>query len=378
MKVEVIDTLEGFEALREEWEALVQLSPRSSIFVSWHWQYHWWRNYREGSKLRIIVARAGRRVTGIVPLYISQTKILKLFHYKLLQFIGTGGDTSPDYLDAIVLPDGEKQTLKILADFLFENLEQWHLLELSELPGDSLFLDYLIDAANRQGLATKKVVRANISYIELPGDWQEYLEQLSANRRAQLRRSRKKFCSAGNGKFFLIGDEDRLDWAIDKLIELHHKRWQGRSEAFAFSSDTYIAFHKSVMHEFIKQNKLRLFCLELDETIISMLYCYRWNDICYYFQGGFDPAYEHLRPGQVIMGYSIESAIEERFKVFDMLKGDYEYKASLANASKHTWCFLAFKRTLPIYIYRSISSWLPTIKSKLKELVTTTQVANDA
>ena len=224
--------------------------------------------------------------------------MFKFCPYKLLQFIGIGGDTSPDYLDAIVVADGAEQTLKSLADFIFDKPEDWQLLALSDIPGNSLFLRYLIDAASRQGLATKKVVRAHISYIDLPDDWEEYLQQLSANRRAQLRRSRKKFYSAGDGKFFVISDEKRLDWAIDKLIELHHKRWQGRAEHYAFSSPNYISFHKSVMHEFIKQNRLRLFFLELDEKIISMLYCYKWKDTMYYFQGGFDPDYQHLQPNK--------------------------------------------------------------------------------
>ena len=165
--------------------------------------------------------------------------------------------------------------------------------------------------------------------------------------------------------------KSRLEWAIEKLIELHHKRWQGRTEHYAFSSPNYISFHKSVMHEFIKQNRLRLFCLELDEKIISMLYCYKWKDTMYYFQGGFDPDYYHLQPGQVIMGHAIESAIKERLKVFDMLKGNYEYKASLAKNCKHTWYFNAFKREIPIYIYRLNFHWLPTVKTKIKELLGT-------
>ena len=370
MQIEVVDTLEGFEALRAEWEALVQSSSYASVFVSWHWQYHWWCNYcRAGAQLRILVARTDNQVVGILPLYITRKKILKFFHYKILQFIGMGGDTSPDYLDAIVVADRVEQTLKSLADFIFQKLEDWQLLTLSEILGDSLFLSYLMDTARRQGLATKKAMRANISYIELPDDWEKYLKQLSANRRAQLRRSRKKFYSAGDGKFFVISDEKRLDWAIDKLIELHHKRWQGRAEHYAFSSPNYISFHKSVMHDFIKQNRLRLFCLELDEKVISMLYCYRWKDTMYYFQGGFDPDYQHLQPGQVIMGHAIESAIQERLKVFDMLKGDYEYKASLAKSCKQTWFFQSFKRNLPIYIYRFNFHWLPVMKAKIKKLV---------
>jgi CelD/BcsL family acetyltransferase involved in cellulose biosynthesis len=379
MHIEVIDNLAGFEVLREEWEALVQLSSHASVFVSWQWQYHWWRNYHKtGDQLRILVARADRQVAGIVPLYIARKKILKFFHYKVLQFVGVGGDTSPDYLDALVVAEGAEQTLKSLADFIFEKLIDWQLLTLSEMPGDSLFLQYLVDAASRQGLATHKAVRAHISYIELPDDWEKYLKQLSANRRAQLRRSRNKFYSAGAGKCFVLSDEQRLDWAIEKLIELHHKRWQGRSEHYAFSSPSYISFHASVMHEFIKQNRLRLFCLELDEKIVSMLYCYIWKDTMYYFQGGFDPDYYHLQPGQVIMGHAIEDAIKERLKIFDMLKGDYEYKSSLAKNSKNTWILNVFKRKIAIYIYRLICNWLPPVKLKIKGMIETKMASKHA
>jgi hypothetical protein len=296
----------------------------------------------------------------------------------LLRFIGTGGDTSPDYLDAIVGTDEAEQTLKSFADFILDKLEDWQLLALSDIPSNSLFLRYLIDATSRQGLATKKVVCAHISYIDLPDDWEEYLKQLSVNRRAQLRRSRKKLYSAGDAKFFVISDEEGLDWAIDKLTELHHKRWRGRAEHYAFSSPNYISFHKSVMHEFIKQNRLRLFCLDLDEKTISILYCYRWKDTIYYFQGGFDPDYQHLQPGQVIMGHAIENAIQERLKVFDMLKGNYEYKASLAKSCKYTWFFYAFKREIPTYIYRLKFHWFPIVKAKIKELVEKDMVSKNA
>jgi CelD/BcsL family acetyltransferase involved in cellulose biosynthesis len=379
MHIEVIDNLAGFEGLREEWEDLVQSSASSSVFVSWQWQYHWWRNYyRAGSQLRILVARADRQVTGIVPLYIARKQMLKLFHYKVLQFIGMGGDTSPDYLDAIVVAERVEQTLQSLADFIFEKLKDWQLLTLSDLPGDSLFLSYLSDAASRQRLATKKAMRANISYIELPDDWEKYLQQLSANRRAQLRRSRNKFYRAGNGKCFVLSDEHKLDWAIKKLIALHHKRWQGRTEHYAFSSPNYISFHTSVMHAFMRQNRLRLFCLELDAKIIAMLYCYKWKDTMYYFQGGFDPDYHHLQPGQVIMGHAIESAIQEQLKIFDMLKGSYAYKESLAKNCRHTLYFNIYKRNILIYIYRFFFNWLPVVKSKIKGFVEKKMVFKNA
>jgi CelD/BcsL family acetyltransferase involved in cellulose biosynthesis len=379
MHIEVIDNLADFEMLREEWEDLVQSSSSSSVFVSWHWQYHWWRNYAgAGAQLRILVARADRQVTGIVPLYMARKQILKRFHYQVLQFIGMGGDTSPDYLDAIIVADRVEQTLQSLADFIFEKLQDWQLLTLSEMPGDSLFLSYLSEAASRQRLATKKAMRANISYIELPDDWEKYLQQLSANRRAQLRRSRNKFARAGDGKCFVLRDEYQLDWAIKKLIELHHKRWQGRTEQYAFSSPNYIAFHTSVMHAFMRQNRLRLFCLELDEKIIAMLYCYKWKDTMYYFQGGFDPDYHHLQPGQVIMGHAIERAIQERLKIFDMLKGNYAYKESLAKSSKNTFYFNVFRKNILIYIYRFIFNWLPVVKLKIKEFVVIKMVFKNA
>ena len=215
MQIEVIDNLEGFEGLREEWEALVQSSSYSSVFVSWHWQYHWWRNYRAGSQLRILVARADSRVAGILPLYIARKKISSFSLQGTAIYRYRRGHLSRLSRRYCCRRWGGTNA-KSLADFIFEKPEDWNLLALSDIPGDSLFLSYLIDAASRQGLATKKVVRANISYIELPDDWEKYLKQLSANRRAQLRRSRKKFYSAGDGKCFVISDEKQVGMGYRK------------------------------------------------------------------------------------------------------------------------------------------------------------------
>jgi CelD/BcsL family acetyltransferase involved in cellulose biosynthesis len=122
------------------------------------------------------------------------------------------------------------------------------------------------------------------------------------------------------------------------------------------------------MKQLFEQDRLRLYCLESDKQLVAMLYCYRWKDGIYFFQGGFDTDYEDLRVGNVIMGFAIEHAINEGNRVFDMLKGDYRYKRSLAKNRNHTWYIIATRFSVPGLIYRFRHELLPFLKKLIHRL----------
>ncbi|MCJ8282306.1 MAG: GNAT family N-acetyltransferase [Rivularia sp. ALOHA_DT_140] len=49
---------------------------------------------------------------------------------------------------------------------------------------------------------------------------------------------------------------------------------------------------------------------------------------------GFNPEYSKLSPGRVMMALSIKKSIENKFKNYDLLRGDLDYKFSLLGAEK--------------------------------------------
>src|SRR5260221_4118848 len=49
LHLELITTLEQFEALQSDWNALLHYNATNEIFLTWEWQSTWWQVYHPGS-----------------------------------------------------------------------------------------------------------------------------------------------------------------------------------------------------------------------------------------------------------------------------------------------------------------------------------------
>jgi CelD/BcsL family acetyltransferase involved in cellulose biosynthesis len=130
-----------------------------------------------------------------------------------------------------------------------------------------------------------------------------------------------------------------------------------------------------VMHRALAQGWLRLFCIEAEGQVMAMLYCYRWRDRMCYFQGGFDPAQSKLRPGLILMGHAIEQAIVEGAGVYDMLRGQYDFKTQWARSTRQTGVFELPRRTLGATAWHLRTEVLPGWKRRLTGSPTATAPA---
>ncbi|MBI3899537.1 MAG: GNAT family N-acetyltransferase [Gammaproteobacteria bacterium] len=367
MNLTVVDSVPAFEGLRDRWDALVDTAEHASIFTTWSWQWHWWRHYGNDQALRILQVEEAGQLLGILPLYIETVKPFPGVSVRVLRFVGTGGDTSPDYLDALIRRGDEDRVASILAQYLVRELNGWDVASITDLHADSAFRRALAAALAAAAIECRASMSARISYIDLPATWDDYLAAQSRDRRYTVRNTRRKFESLPDARFF-VWQEQSVDKAVDRLIELHHLRWQQKGEAHAFSSPAYVSFHRELMQALQDKNQLRLYCMETGGAVIAMYYCYRFRDTVYYFQGGFDPSHERARPGLCLMGYAIEHAIQEGNHTFDMLRGEYDYKRQWAKATRETHQIVAFRRNPRAIAHRLRYSYLPGLKAEIKRI----------
>lgn len=357
MQIELITTTPTFDALEPEWRAIEGLTPRNSLFLSWDWQRLWWSQYGEGRELRILVARFGGQAVGIFPLYLETHRAFKILRVRKLRPIGSGGDTAPDDLGMLFDPVHEQAVARAFVDHVLNKVPGWQLLDLVDLPADSALLAFWTQQSTQISGSIERTPVNRIIYGDLPPDWERYRKGLSRNRREVLSRKRRKFEAQPEARFFQVNQDAQIDWAFERLAELHRLRWQGRTEELSFTSPQYLEFHRALMHALLAQGRLRLYGLEMSGQTIAMFYGFRNGSTLYYFQAGFDPQHLALSPGEVLMGYVIEAAIGERCTRFDMLKGDYDHK-------RHY--FQQTRETLGLRVHRpGLIRWLYRVKARL-------------
>ncbi len=354
MQIERVTSLQSFDALEADWRALETGSARNSVFLGWDWQRLWWTHYGCGRQLRILVARAGNKVVGIFPLYLEHHRVARILQVRKLRPIGAGGDTAPDDLGILSDPSCEEAVTQAFVHHILTRCERWQLLDLVDLPSDSPLVDCLARRASHRPALIERAPPNLITYGELPADWDRYRQSLSRNRREVLGRKRRKFEQQPGARFHQIVDDAQIDPAFDRLAELHRRRWQGRTEELSFTSEQYLGFHRDMMHALLHRKRLLFYALEMNGEIIAMFYGFRHAQTCYYFQAGFDPQHAALSPGEVLMGYVIEAAIDAGCTRFDMLKGDYDHKRHF---------FAQTRQTVDIRVHRpGLIHWLYRVK----------------
>ena len=363
LAVDVLTSAEAFVELAPEWNRLHAEATLASVFNSWIWQFQWWQVYGGSQPLRLLVAREGERVAGILPLYLQRARVLGV-PVRVARLVGTGGDTAPDDLGPIVARGEEAAAAPALARaaLRLRGIDAWRFSDLD--PG-SPFPAALCAAARELGRASAAGAAVRIALVELPATWEAFLHSLGRDRRWQLRRSRRRVAERHRARFFVWEDAAGLDAAIDRLAQLHRLRWAQAGGKHAFRSGEYLQFHRGVMHALLARRSLRLYCLEIDDAIRAMLYCFRFRNRIYLMQSGFDPALARLGIGKVLLGYALQHAIEEGNEAWDFLRGEHRYKDELATSHRETAGLDVFAATPAALASRARRVWLPRLKARL-------------
>ena len=129
--VRVIDSDAELAALGPTWERLQAGAAVASVFGSFDWQHAWWKAYGRGAALRLLVAADGAEVVGLLALYVSTERAMGC-PVRLLRFVGTGGDTSPDDLGPVLARGREEEVARALADAVLR-VPGWDVLRLHDM-----------------------------------------------------------------------------------------------------------------------------------------------------------------------------------------------------------------------------------------------------
>ena len=115
--IAVYESAESLEALRAEWEALLEEFACGSPFSTWEWLTSWWRAYAGEDRLRVLAVRnASSELIGLAPLAISTRRVCGVT-LRVLRLAGDGTFDS-DNLDLPVRPGCEAEFSRALLDWL--------------------------------------------------------------------------------------------------------------------------------------------------------------------------------------------------------------------------------------------------------------------
>lgn len=320
---QVIQTLEQFEALAEEWNALLAESASHMPFLRHEYLYAWWQTLGggewESGELYIVLARDGnRRLHGIAPLFFTQNRKGEAALLLL------GSIEISDYLDFIV----READLAAFCEGLLSHLAAvtappWKVLDLYNILDSSLTLSALETAARRLGWRYGVEPLQHSPYIPLPGDWEVYLASINKKQRHEIRRKLRRLEESGVPfHWYIVQDEHTLDREIDDFLALMALD----QEKQAFLTTVMRSQMRSAIWKAFRAGWLQLSFLEIAGEKAAAYLNFDYGNQIWVYNSGMDNRFNLYSPGWVLLSYLLKWANENGRSAFDFMRGNEEYK----------------------------------------------------
>ena len=350
MQLEVVQDINRFKELREDWDSLVEKSSSKSVFLTWEWLFNWWVHFKNHKELLILLAKdeMTRQIIGIAPFCLQKLRLLYFFKFNKIMYIGSDKAAS-DFLDFIIAPDSEESVVKLIYEYLKKNNDRWDIVEMGPVDEGSGSIGWLKQNVN--GEHRMVTLKAHVCpYLKLTETYEKLLQSLSLNMRQNLKRRTKSFENEKGMSFSLFKLRENIEGNIDKLFSLHLARFKSKSGnknvESSFNGIEIKRFHYDIASSFLGKQWLKLYFLNYENEPIASLYAFKYKDKLYYYQSGFNSNWEKLSLGTVLFGYAIKDSISEGLKEFHFLRGEEEYKSRWTKDYRETKNLVIFNSTI--------------------------------
>jgi CelD/BcsL family acetyltransferase involved in cellulose biosynthesis len=306
----------AFEILADEWQELMGRAVNAPIFMTVDYQKIWWHHLGRG-QLRLLTFRDENsgRLVGLAPLFVDDEE---------LHFVGCV-DVS-DYLDFLVDRDYCAEVYEALIDFIEPGLQaDWDTAYFCSLAQHSPTHEIMVELAQKKGWKVHVEVEEVCPVITLSETWEDYLAGIDKKQRHEIRRKLRRAEMGAETRWFVIDQaEDLTADILDTFIDLHQKSTPDKEQ---FWNEAMENFFRALVRRTAELGWLKLYFVEIDGQIAATLLCFDYNDEILVYNSGFDPnKFGHLSPGNIIVSYSIQHAIDLGRKRYDFLRGDEIYK----------------------------------------------------
>jgi len=378
--VAVIHDTSGFEALQNEWNALLAESSSNTIFLTWEWLYEWWRSYAAAERLYILTLRdESGRLRGVAPFYIARVWLLAVLPVKVLRFIGDGSGDS-EYLDFIVARGVEVEARRQFLEFLETQHSLWDVCVLHGIPCTSVTSGVAHEWTQRHTLPIKGS-DFPCSVIKLPTTWDAYLNNLNIKFRWKLRSRLRKLDQEHKVELVQCTEPVSLEAYLRVLFDLHRQRWARVHQEGCFVAQRQ-PFYERMGRRFLETGWLRFYLLRVDGLFVAAQFGFAYGGKFYSLQEGFDPGCGQDSYGIVLRAYVLQDAIAKGIAEYDLLRGEPDYKTRWNTHAATCLSLQMGRRTVSslVFIYgpvlwrqildwglRISPQWLVTLKRLLQE-----------
>ena len=331
----MIEIVHGISALRKlegEWTRLGAFFPTPLV------QYDWILSCAETlypeEDLRVVLVRAGDRVTAIAPLVLVRKAVTRW-----LEIIGV----SVLYEPCGLLYE-DPHALQELLDGV---LHLGYPVLLARIPAASP-----IPSAMRVQKKARAVVlvreAAGSCCVDIKSDWNTIFSSIRPNRRTDFRRTQRQAEAIGEVSVEIFCPApDSLEPHLNEAIRIEAASWKGQAGSSLRDNERLRAFFRNYAGKACRNGTLRICFYRVKGVAISMHIGVEYARRLWIFKIGYDESWRKISPGMQLAHQTIRYACEKGLEGYEFLGSDEPWQ--------HEW-------PVRTHEYCSIVAYTPSLR----------------
>ena len=329
-----VTTEAAFDALRGEWDALLDQVEVPSPFQSWGWNRAWWMHFGTGRELQILVFREAGQTIGIAPLYRRRYGIGPLALTALVPFGREIHSREKDLTEQIEFLFPSAERLRLLA-----RLASW----LEGRPWSAMLLPDLRDTDVLPEWLSQRVVftgeRIPFYYRELSPTWESFVGSLNKSMRDNVKYYPKLMARHGHGfSFEVASTRDQVSAVLPIFFDLHRARAHvksGPSHRDRFQSPDCRAFLREVAPQLAAQGQARIGLLAVGGEAAAAQMWFEHGNVMFLYYSGSRPEWARYSVAFVATQEALKDAMARGVQRVEFLRGGGQFKERWGGPSRH-------------------------------------------
>jgi CelD/BcsL family acetyltransferase involved in cellulose biosynthesis len=309
MRIELAEDPTAF--LTSDWTGAVMADPHGTFFHTPAYLKLWWEEFGAG---RLVIATAVEQgaVAGACVFQVQDG---------LLTFLG-GFDVT-DYMGPVAKAGMADAFAKELLTVVAADLD-WDRADLRGLADRAPWAGLLESAGAAQGFRTGRGGDGVCPILELPATYEQYLAALPSKLRHEIRRKQRRLVAEFGDYTVEFATQETLPELYDRFIELHRESSGPKGK---FMHAGMEIFFRRLGEAFLPSHVFHLGFIEIGGQRAAGAIGFGFKTSFSLYNSAFDRAFAQWSPGMVLIADMIRRSIEDGRTVFDLLKGDPEYKS---------------------------------------------------
>lgn len=328
-----VDEVRGrpaFDALREEWNALLARGPVDLPTLRHEWIAAWLDAFAPAAEPLVLVARADSgEALGMAPLLPERSR-------GITRLVAPANDHSCRF--EWILGRDASGAVGALWAHLRDRLS-WDLLLLRDLPRDGPTSTALEALARADRHLTGRWESLRSPVVALGGEPAE--ARTTAKFRSNLRRRARKLGEAGAVAIWRAERPEDADRALAAFLSLEAKGWKGERGTAIALDPALVSFYARVIRDAARRGALAARALLLDGRVVAFHLGLVHGGAYWLPKTAYDEALSWGSPGQLLQREVLAECEARGLSRFEFLGPDMEWKRDWAPSHvPHDWLYV--------------------------------------